>query len=350
MTGTDNIAYLNQKNPDIKSRHVLIRRLLPRFKSITAQHLKRIMQNMFDNADDALFKIAEKADSNEEKNRYLDSMRIVRLQRESIEDSFYKYISSSFDEYLKEDFVPSSKPASTEIDYSAMELVSEDDLEITLAKERLIQKIYSLYQPDLSAISKRFAFLYNLDEVKATVIPFGPENLVKAYANAAEQIELELEVRIILLKLFDWQCIQSLAGLFQAINQEFVEADVLPVIKTAIKHSSSPGMSVHGGAPVGASGGMPFAGMGGGAAGLNLPADGNVWGALQGLLGQYRSSLPGGSLYPGGGAGGFGGGVADGVGGYGGSAAGGYGGGATVGTGAFGGGGTGGAGGIAFVH
>lgn len=350
MTGTDNIAYLNQKTPDVSpSRRALIRRLLPRFKSITEQHLKRIMQSMFDNADDALFKIAEKADNNDEKNRYLDSMRIVRLQRESIEESFYQYVSASFDEYLKDDFLPSSKPASSAIDYSAMELVSEDDLEITLAKERLVQKIYSLYQPDLSAISKRFAYLYNLDDVKATVIPFGPENLVKAYASAAEQIELELEVRIILLKLFDWQCIQSLAGLFQAINQEFVDADVLPIIKTAIRHNPSPGMPVPG-APAG-SGGMPFAGMGGGSGGgLNLPADGNVWGALQGLLGQYRSSLPGGSLYPGGGGGGYAGGMAGGGGGTGGYAgsgggAGGYAGGIAGGAGGYAGGMAGGGGG-----
>ena len=347
MTGTDNIAYLNQKNADTPSRRALIRRLFPRFKSITTQHLKRIMQNMFDNADDALFKIAEKADNNEEKNRYLDSMRIVRLQRESIEDSFFAYIDSSFDEYLGENFSPNAKPAATEIDYSAMSLVSEDDLEITLAKERLVQKIYSLYQADLSAISKRVAYLYNLDEVKAELIPFGPENLVKAYANAAEQIELDLEVRIILLKLFDWQCIQSLAGLFQAINQEFVEADVLPVIKTSIKHNPSPGVPMPG-APMGA-GGMPFAGMSGGGGvpgGLNLPADGNMWGTLQGLLGQYRSSQPGGgSLFPGGGGGGgFGAGIAGGggaggydpglAGGGGAGAAGGYAGGAGVGSGA----------------
>ncbi len=297
MTGTDNIAYLNQKNPDVPSRRVLIRRLLPHFKSISEQHLKRIMQSMFDNADDALFKIAEKADSNDDKNRYMDSMRIVRLQRESIEDSFYKYISTSFDVYLDDNFVPSDKATSANIDYNSLSLVSEDDLEITLAKERLVQKIYSLYQPDLSAISKRFAHLYNLKEFKAEWIPFSPENLIKAYANAAEQIDLDLEVRIILLKLFDWQCIQGLAALFVAINQEFIEADVLPVIKTSIKHGHAPGITT-------TSTGMHLPGSTGG---MSLPTDGNVFGTLQGLLTQYRNNQPGGfGGFTGGGAAGSG--------------------------------------------
>lgn len=297
MTGTDNIAYLNQKNPDIQSRRVLIRRLLPRFKTITRDHLQRIMQNMFENADDALFKIAEKANNSEEKNRYMDSMRIVRLQRESIEETFYKYIASSFDAYLDDNFVPSDKAAATSIDYDSLSLVSEDDLEITLAKERLVQKIYSLYQPELSAISKRFAHLYNLKEFKAEWIPFSPENLIKAYANSAEQIDLELEVRIILLKLFDWQCIQNLAAFFNTVNQEFIDADILPVIKTMIKHTPAPGITT-------ASTGMQLPGG-------NLPTDGNVFGALQGLLAQYRNTQPGGFGGFGGGAGngGFAGGM-----------------------------------------
>jgi len=283
MTGTDNIAYLNQKNPDVTSRRVLIRKLLPRFKSITEDHLEIIMQSMFDHADDALFKIAEKAESGDEKNRYMDSMRIVRLERESIEQAFYKRISSSFDAYMDDSFVPSDKAAaSTDIDYDSLSLVSEDDLEISIAKERLVQKIYSLYQQDLSAISKRFAHIYDLKEFKAEWIPFSPENLIKAYASAAEQIELDLEVRIILLKLFDWECIQRLATLFAAINQEFIDADVLPVIKTLIKQPIAPGVTT-------TSTGMNLPG-----AGPALPSDGNIFGALQGLLSQYRNSQPGG--------------------------------------------------------
>ncbi len=311
MTGPDNITYLNQKNPDVLSRRVLVKRLLPRFKSIAEDHLKKILQNMFENADDALFKMSESAEKTDDTNMYLDSMRIVRLQRESIEQNFFDQMNKGFNDYLQENHQPQKQTNSTDIDYDSMELVAEDDLEITLAIERLIQKIHSLYQPDLSAINKRMAYLFNLDEIDAATIPFGPEFLVNAYASAAESIELELEIRIILLKLFDWQCITGLAALYQTINNEFIDADVLPVIKTSIRHHATPshqsGVAVPAATPSApttaplatGSMSMPTGGLPAG----GLAGDGNVWGTLQNLLGQYRDNLPGGAIGNGGGGG-----------------------------------------------
>ncbi len=270
MPGTDNVTYLDQNPSSGTARHTLARRLHGQFKDLTLKHMPGILQGMFDNADDALFKIAENANKGAEKNFYLDSMRIVRLQRDSFEKGFFDQIAKEFDHYI--DNVAKHKietPTEAKIDYDNLELVSEDDLEITIATERLVQKIQAQYVSDLSAINKRMAFVFNVDTIDEDKIPFGAKMLVEAYASAAEKIDLPLEVRIILLKLFDLQCINGLARLYQNINQQFIEADVLPVIKTTFNSGSSP-TAVTGTPP-----------------GVN-PLDPNtdVWGALQGLLGQ----------------------------------------------------------------
>ena len=287
MSGNDNVIPLENTKRDGVGQQVLARRLLGRCRDITNQHMRRIMQAMFDTADDALFKMAEHAAEGADKNLYLDSMRFVRLQRDQIEKRFFETLGETFNKYLDEK-QRSGKPKTAAIDYSAMELVSEDDLEITLATERLIQKIQSLYTPDLSAINKRLAFLFNSDEVDNARIPFGAETLVRTYAQAAENTNMLLEVRIILLKLFDLSCIHGLAGLYAQINQEFIEAGVLPVIKTSIRKTE-------GNAPVlpqmtgDINPAQPLPTGGG------VPGD-NLWGTIQNYLTQSRTS---GGFYPG---------------------------------------------------
>ncbi len=293
MPDTDNVTYLDSTPSGNSSRHVLMRRLHGEFKETTSKQIRKILQGMFDNADDALFKIAENSDKGEDKNFYLDSMRIVRLQRESFEKEYFEQLATDFDNYLNNTSARMKVAASeAKIDYDNMELVSEDDLEITIATERLVQKIQALYLQDLSAINKRMAVLFNVEKVDENKIPFGAHMLVKAYASAAENIDLPLEVRIILLKLFDFQCINGLTSLYQIINHKFVEADVLPVIKTSYQQSDVSSSTLTG------------------PAGINpLDPNTNVWDALQGLLSQ-RPSPSGGmagaaGMYPGGYGGGL---------------------------------------------
>jgi len=304
MTGNDNVISLENNKRDAVSRQVLSRRLLGRFKDITNTHMHKIMQAMFDTADDALFKMAEHAEEGADKNLYFESMRIVRLQRTNIENNFFADLDDKLNQYL-EPAQGNKQTAPGEIDYDALELVSEDDLEITLATQRLAQKIQSLYAQDLSAINKRLAYLLNQDEVDSTTIPFGAESIVNAYAKASEDANFTLEVRIILLKLFDLSCVHGLAALYSEINKEFIEADVLPVIKTTIRKNDNdavvllPPMAAqpH---PTPMSPGYASPG------GTTMQSD-NLWATLQGYLSQQRSSgggftgVPGaGGAYPGG--------------------------------------------------
>ena len=50
-----------------------------------AQQLKQAMQALFDNADDTLFEMADRASSNSEQNAFFEAMRDLRLKRKTIE-------------------------------------------------------------------------------------------------------------------------------------------------------------------------------------------------------------------------------------------------------------------------
>ena len=61
-----------------------------------AQQLKQALQALFDNADDTLFEMADRASSNAEQNAFFEAMRDLRLKRKSIERGFLQKVFESF--------------------------------------------------------------------------------------------------------------------------------------------------------------------------------------------------------------------------------------------------------------
>lgn len=61
-----------------------------------AQQLKQALQALFDNADDTLFQMADRATSNAEQNAFFEAMRDLRLKRKSIERGFLQKVFETF--------------------------------------------------------------------------------------------------------------------------------------------------------------------------------------------------------------------------------------------------------------
>src|SRR5690349_3989630 len=76
-------------------------------KSLITQQLK----SMFDSADDVLFEMADKSKQGDEKQRFLATMRTVRLERPRILDAFQKALH---DALLRKD--ETATPAEVDLD------------------------------------------------------------------------------------------------------------------------------------------------------------------------------------------------------------------------------------------
>ena len=61
-----------------------------------AQQLKQNRQGLFDNADDTLFEMADRATSNAEQNAFFEAMRDLRLKRKNIERGFLQKVFEAF--------------------------------------------------------------------------------------------------------------------------------------------------------------------------------------------------------------------------------------------------------------
>jgi len=107
-----------------------------------AQQLKQNLQSLFDNADDTLFEMADRATSNAEQNAFFEAMRDLRLKRKNIERGFLQKVFESFAN-LNQYEIGKPQPALDAVSFDSLSLVQNDELEETVALDAMVAKVMS---------------------------------------------------------------------------------------------------------------------------------------------------------------------------------------------------------------
>ena len=244
-----------------------------------AQQLRLAMQTLFDNADDSLFEIADRATSNAEQNAFFEAMRDLRLKRRGIERSFLQQVFESFTRLNQYEI---GKPAQPEASFESLALVQNDELEESVAVDTMVTKVINRAGQPLSHLTTRMNVLVSR-KIDDKSNPLGPQQLCESFLQACSSLGAEIKVKLIILKLFERYVLADLAQLYAEANQTLVAAGVLPEL-----HSAPPRKTAN--RPTA---GTPAAQHRHGAA--DNPDDGfhEAFGALQSLLSELRgSALP----------------------------------------------------------
>jgi hypothetical protein len=197
-------------------------------RSVVGEHLRRLMQSMFDKLDDALYETADKAASHDVQFRYLDAMRDMRKHRAAIESAFSGHALDCYDEFWRSGPVErksGSGPGTSEV--GELALVGEDELEETLAVNAMVSKGENRFERQLGALRQRFARAIGREELTDDESPIGPASLADAFRRAVGEVQAELAVRLVIYKLFDRQVVSHLGGLYDEVNARFEKAGIL---------------------------------------------------------------------------------------------------------------------------
>lgn len=195
---------------------------------LAVKHLQQWVNNTFEQVDDALFDLAEKAENNAAQVHYFDGMRDVRKQRPSVERGFLSAIKREFGE-LAHPRAPS--PVAAPVAPSSggeLSLVADTELEESLAITSLITKNESRWSGDLHAVNQRLSVLCGSYSVDDSNNPVAPAILAQSFRHALRELNTDMRVKLIIYKLFDRYVLSALDELYQAVNAELIRADVLP--------------------------------------------------------------------------------------------------------------------------
>ncbi|CAN7445964.1 DUF1631 domain-containing protein [Pseudomonas sp. LjRoot71] len=195
-----------------------------------AQQLKTALQALFDNADDTLFEMADRATSNAEQNAFFEAMRDLRLKRKNIERGFLQKVFEAFATLNQYEI---GKPAPLDaVSFDSLSLVQNDALEESVALDSMVAKVMSRDAAALSHLTTRFNAMVSkkLDDKSN---PVGPTCLCEFFLDACSSLGVEIRVKLIILKLFEKYVLSDLDQLYGEANQALIAAGVLPELKSA---------------------------------------------------------------------------------------------------------------------
>jgi len=248
-----------------------------------AQQLRLALQTLFDNADDSLFEIADRATSNAEQNAFFEAMRDLRMKRRSIERSFLQQVFESFSKLNQYEI---GKPPQQEASFESLALVQNDELEESVAIDTMVAKVTSRASQPLSHLTTRMNVLVSkkLDDANN---PLGPQQLCAYFLEACRSLGVDIKVKLIILKLFERYVLSDLEQLYAESNQTLVAADILPELQSAHPRRTPARPGTTGSGPARPSSGISDA------SGYAESSVHEAFGTLQALLSELRgSALP----------------------------------------------------------
>jgi len=200
----------------------------------TIQWTNDVISTLFDNVDTQLFEMAEKSETATDQNIYFDAMRIVRLRRSIAHEEFINNVERSFD---IETIQSEKKAENVTSDVDSLSLIDDDNLEEDLATHNMINKAERDSKDALKQLNQRLSYLYNGLNISSISNPIGPTSLCNSFAAAVDTLEAEIQVKLLVFKLFDINFISKLNKFYTDANQLLVERGVLQDLKISYKNT-----------------------------------------------------------------------------------------------------------------
>lgn len=207
--------------------------LLARMRSLVEPCLLALCSAMFENVDDALFDLAEKAENNTVQTQYFDGMRDIRKHRCRIEQAFVDAVCRSLETFAVHHDLPAYDSGHGDDTPADTPLVDEEALEESLAIASIASRNESRLQSPLQALNRRLSLLCGGRPVDNANNPLTPNVLSRAFGTALQDVRTPKRVKLLLYKLFDRYVMGRLDNMYAALNSALAEAGILTYLTPA---------------------------------------------------------------------------------------------------------------------
>lgn len=231
-----NVVDLQQRQAQAADR---LGDLLKLVRGISLKRINALVGTLFENVDDALFDLAERAGSNAIQIEYFDGMREVRKKRQLVERLFQEQMTQAFADFA-DNKLKAVKAESAPQAAAGLSLVDDIELEESLAVTSMVAKAENRLQRSLYQLNQRLAVIIGGGKVEYANNPIGPALLGQAFRTAIHEFDINLQVKLIVYKLFDRYVMAGLDPVYEEVNLELVRAGVLPQVRHTSPHGSRP--------------------------------------------------------------------------------------------------------------
>ena len=196
--------------------------LLLHVRDKAALQLRQCLQALFDNADDTLFEMADKAVGPLEQHLFFEAMRDLRLKRKSIEREFIDTFHDAFSAI--------GRPAPL-VHLPDAPGHGQEEQERAIAIQGMVERVLARDRFALQHLCLRFQNLLG-QAVDEACNPLAPARLCRYFLQAGRNLGVGFKVKLILLKLFERYVLRDVDLIYGQANQLLAAAGVLPELKT----------------------------------------------------------------------------------------------------------------------
>ncbi|MDR3417755.1 MAG: DUF1631 family protein [Nevskia sp.] len=255
--------------------------------------LDELMGRMFDSADDTLFEMGEKSSSDEERRRYFDAMRLLRLDRGKVTAAFAGDIVRGFAPLV------TVKNRKVEFDLDSLSIQPTEELEEKIAVTNMAAKAEGLFKSSIWELERQLEFATRELGVPMSPLALGPNRICEAFVHATSSSEAGFHTKLVVYKLFDRVVISDLGRVYTAALAVLEKKGIGPSrrqAQTAVPAGiPGGGAGYAGGAPSYPAGSIPMAGFppaqGAPPGAGSMQGPGPAQGPVQGM--GYAPPMPG---------------------------------------------------------
>jgi len=227
---TSKIVDLQQRQASQAGTTDRVGELLKLVRTTALKRVNGLVSNLFENIDDALFDLAEKAENNTVQTGYFNGMREVRKKRQLVERMCQEHLGKIFRDFAAGKLEP-MKPEVGVQGSEGLSLVNDQELEESLAIGSMVAKAENRHSAQLYAVNQRLSMIRGGASVENDTNPIAPAPLCQAFRMAMREFDLDVQARLIIYKLFDRFVMSNLDMLYGEVNHQLIQAGVLPQIR-----------------------------------------------------------------------------------------------------------------------
>ena len=150
--------------------------LIKNTQQIIKENISQMMKEIFDETDDVIFKSAENSDNQQDRNSLFDMMRVLRVERSNITNTYLKSLQQSLSGNSRS--VPEPEPL------DELSLVSHDDMEELVAFGSIISQQENLHAEALSHLHARIEHLSFKSKFNLNKDAISPKQFCDSFTSA----------------------------------------------------------------------------------------------------------------------------------------------------------------------
>ncbi|MEO6688486.1 MAG: DUF1631 domain-containing protein [Dokdonella sp.] len=214
-------------------------------------HFESAIAQTLDEIENALFKLAERANNNERQQSLFEDLRVIKLARADVAPRFLQHVESTLAK-VRQPNAPAQAP-DTSLEFAthrgraALELVDSAVLEEDLALQEIASKSEIRNSQALYALSHRLGVIAGTPACANDVMPLGPAQIAAACRYAMLALDIEAGHRVLAFREFDRVVMLPIAAFYARINAYLATQRILPNLQ--IQVTQRYGSAQQGGAP-----------------------------------------------------------------------------------------------------